>query len=82
MTSLDRDDLQNPYLATIVDEKPVDVAEFFRAEPQYRKLPLGIIVRTCFTMFMRHKGQFIGLGIAQAIFIVFPVPPGNVRRTA
>ena len=73
MTSPDRDDLQNPYRATIVDEKPVDVAEFFRAEPQYRKLLPGSIVRTCFAMFMRYKGQFIGLGIAQAIFIVFPV---------
>ena len=73
MTSLDCDDWQNPYRATIVDEKPVDVAEFFRAEPQYRKLLPGSIIRTCFAMFMRYKGQFIGLGIGQAIFIVFPV---------
>ena len=73
MALMDRDDLQNPYLATIVDEKPVDVAEFFCAEPQYRKLLPGTVVRTCFAMFMRHKGQFIGLGIAQVIFIVFPV---------
>jgi hypothetical protein len=67
------DDFQNPYRATIIDEKPVEAAAFFRAEPQYRKLVPDSVARTSFSMFMLHKWQFIGLGIGQAIFILCPI---------
>ena len=72
MPSPDYDDSQNPYRATIIDEKPVEAAEFFRAEPQYRKLVPGSVGRISYAMFMLHKWQFIGLGIAQGLFIVCP----------
>ncbi|MCL2120090.1 MAG: hypothetical protein FWH27_16860, partial [Planctomycetaceae bacterium] len=70
MPSPDYDDSQNPYRATIIDEKPVEAAEFFRAEPQYRKLVPGSVGRISYAMFMLHKWQFFGLGIAQGLFIV------------
>ena len=72
MSSLDNDN-QNPYRATFIDEKPVDAARFFRAEPEYRKLTPGSVGRTSYAVFMQHKWQFIGLGFAQALFIAFPV---------
>ena len=72
MPSPDQDDSSNPYRATFIDEKPVDAAEFFRAEPEYRKLTPGSVGRTSYAMFMQHKWQFIALGIFNGVFILFP----------
>jgi len=71
MPPQDRDDM-NPYRATFVDEKPLDAAVFFRAEPQYRKILPKSIGRIGYAMFMQHKWQWIGLGIAQGLFVVCP----------
>lgn len=62
----------NPYQATVIDEKAVDAAEFFRAEPEYVKLVLGTVGRTAYAMFMRHKWRFIGLGVAQGTLVLLP----------
>lgn len=73
MNTWDHDESQNPYRATVIDEKPVDAAEFFRAEPQYRKLVPGSVSRTNYAAFMLHKWRFIGLGVAQGLFLIFPI---------
>ena len=65
--TLHEDDSQNPYRATIIDEKPVEVAGFFRVEPQYRKLVRGSLGRIGYSVFMQYKWRFIGLGAAHVL---------------
>ena len=62
------DNSQNPYRATIIDEKPVEAAEFFRAGPQYRKHVRGSLGRIGYAAFMQHKWRFIGLGAVHILF--------------
>jgi len=67
---------QNPYQATIIadiDEKPVDVAAFFRSEPKYIKLVVGMVGRTSIAVFMRHKWQFTMVGLLHGLILVWPL---------
>ena len=62
----------NPYQAMAIDEKAVDAATFFRAEPKYVKLVPGTVGRTAYAMFMQHKWRFVVIGFAQ-IFLFIPL---------
>ena len=67
---------QNPYQATIIadiDEKPVDVAAFFRSEPKYVKLVVGMVGRTSIATFMRHKWQFTVVGLLHGLLLFWPL---------
>ena len=67
---------QNPYQATIIadiDEKPVDVAAFFRSEPKYVKLVVGMVGRTSIATFMRHKWPFTVVGLLHGLLLIVPL---------
>jgi len=63
---------ENPYQATLIDEKPVEMVRFFRAEPVSKKLFRESLNEITWHGFMNHKGEFAGLGFAQVLFFFLP----------
>ena len=63
---------ENPYQASLIDEKPVEMVRFFRAEPGPKKLVKESLDEALRHGFMNHKGEFTGLGFAQGIFFFLP----------
>ncbi|MCL2349200.1 MAG: hypothetical protein FWC50_13195 [Planctomycetaceae bacterium] len=63
---------ENPYQASLIDEKPVEMVRFFHAEPVPKKLFKESLVEATWHGFINHKREFAGLGFAQILFFFLP----------
>ncbi|MDR1493447.1 MAG: hypothetical protein LBT05_12100 [Planctomycetaceae bacterium] len=62
----------NPYEACDVDERPVEMAIFFRAEPSPRKITSVLLWEATTSAYSFNKGTYIAVGFAQSFFL-FPL---------
>jgi hypothetical protein len=63
----------NPYQATFIDEKPIEMARFFRAEPTPQKITAALLKEAVHFAFMNHKLAFSVIGLVTLLIVIIPI---------
>jgi hypothetical protein len=73
MTNSDFTESGNPYQATFIDEKPIEMARFFHAEPTPQKITATLLKEAVHFSFIKHKFAFSAIGLAALLVTMIPI---------
>ncbi|MDR1382313.1 MAG: hypothetical protein LBJ67_00485 [Planctomycetaceae bacterium] len=59
----------NPYEAYDIDERPVEMVRFFRAEPSPQKITSTLLWEAMTAAYSLNKGTYIAIGFVQSFFL-------------